>query len=274
MNGKDEIKQKVQEQFGKHANAYVNSETHAKGEDLPLLIEWLQPRPDWVVLDIATGGGHVAKTLAPHCRQVVATDLTIPMLEAAREAHLAEGIRQIMYVAADAEKLPFLGGSFDAVCCRIAAHHFPDPAAFVQEVARVLRPGGLFLLIDNVVPDADANPQAEEIGQFLNRFEALRDPSHVRCLSPSAWKELLEAAALQVKQERLRKKRFAFSPWVKRMAESREQEEAVERMLLQAAEPIRAYMDVTTEDGRVVAHQIDEWMVVSQKQAIKDMEIG
>ena len=38
MNGKDEIKQKVQEQFGKHANAYVNSETHAKGEDLPLLI--------------------------------------------------------------------------------------------------------------------------------------------------------------------------------------------------------------------------------------------
>ena len=52
-----------------------------------------------------------------------------------------------------AEALPFADASIDLVTCRIAPHHFDDVRKFVMESARVLRPGGLFGLVDNVSPD-------------------------------------------------------------------------------------------------------------------------
>ncbi len=74
---------------------------------------------------------------------------------------------------AGAEALPFADDRFDVVTCRIAAHHFADPVAFVQEVARVLRPGGLFLLVDNVAP------QDPVLAEAMTRIDRERDPSHV-----------------------------------------------------------------------------------------------
>jgi ubiquinone/menaquinone biosynthesis C-methylase UbiE len=153
MNEKSEaIKQKVQEQFGQHAQKYVTSTTHAKGSDLVLLKNWLHVDSSSIVLDIATGGGHVVKSLAPHVKQMFATDLTYEMLETAK-GHLNSTSSNIFYVIADAESLPFLENTFDAVTCRIAPHHFPNPNVFVQEVSRVLKPGGKFLLIDNIAPE-------------------------------------------------------------------------------------------------------------------------
>ncbi|EJL41032.1 class I SAM-dependent methyltransferase [Brevibacillus agri] len=264
MDKNQEVKQAVQQQFGKNAQEYVQSKTHAQGADLPLMVEWLSPQTSWKVLDIATGGGHVARTLAPLVELVVATDLTRPMLAAAAQAN--EQAPNILYVQADAEALPFLSETFDLVTCRIAAHHFPDPAAFVRETSRVLRPGGRFLFIDNVAPEE------EQLADFVNQVEKRRDPSHVRCLSVSEWRALHAACDLQERQARLRKKQFAFLPWVQRMSESPEQEQAVERMLLEATAEQQHYLGVKIEQGRVVAHQIDEWMVMCQKKGGNDDE--
>lgn len=256
----DAKKQAVQAQFGKHAEQYVTSQTHAKGEDLPLIVDWLQPKREWTVLDIATGGGHVARTLAPHVKWVAATDLTRPMLAAAARANREEGVENILYVQADAESLPFLDESFDLVTCRIAAHHFPHPAAFVREVERVLRPGGFFLFIDNVVPED------QEMAEWINRIEQMRDRSHVRCLAVSEWETLFSLHQLAAQKSRLRKKHFSFPQWVSRMAESREQEEAVEQCLLQAPEQVKAYLELVIEKNRVLTCQIDEWMVLCAKR--------
>jgi len=57
MEENRDVKRKVQDQFGRNAEKYVQSESHAQGDDLPLLLEWLQPEPDWMALDVATGGG-------------------------------------------------------------------------------------------------------------------------------------------------------------------------------------------------------------------------
>lgn len=260
MQKKDEIKQAVQQQFGKNAENYVQSKTHAKGSDLELLVEWIQPSKNWLVLDIATGGGHVARTLASHVDLVIATDLTRPMLEAASRANQQAKADNILYVQADAEALPFLDESFDAVTCRIAAHHFPDTPAFIREVSRVLRPGGAFLFIDNIVPeDAD-------LSAFVNQVEKMRDPSHVRCLSVSEWRALHKANGLHEIKQRQCKKRFEFMPWVQRTSESREQEEAVERFLLEATEAQQSYLELKIDQGRVLTHQIDEWMVLCKKE--------
>lgn len=54
MRGEDTLKQKVKQQFGRNAEKSVTSESHAKGNDLSILVKWIKPKPHWVVLDIAT----------------------------------------------------------------------------------------------------------------------------------------------------------------------------------------------------------------------------
>lgn len=254
-----QIKQKVKDVFGKNAEAYVTSESHSKAGDLSLLASWLQPQKDWVILDIATGGGHVAKTLSPHVSTVIVTDLTEQMLSNTRK-HLNEDYKNMFYVIADAENLPFLEGTFDAVTCRIAPHHFPNPKEFILEVARVLKPGGKFLLIDNVAPEE------ENLDVFMNTVEKLRDESHVRCLTVNEWRNHFKAANFQELQSLNRKKTFQFQSWVARTADSQEQMEKVEQYIVATNEEIQNYFSVIISDGRVQSHQIDEWMVLCEKR--------
>ncbi|MBV8790514.1 MAG: methyltransferase type 11, partial [Pseudolabrys sp.] len=74
----------VQEQFGKTAASYLTSAPHAKGKSLERLVELVQPQKTWRMLDVATGGGHVAYTFSPHVARVWATDITDEMLSMVR----------------------------------------------------------------------------------------------------------------------------------------------------------------------------------------------
>ncbi|SDN67061.1 Methyltransferase domain-containing protein [Paenibacillus sp. yr247] len=259
MENEQSIKQHVQQQFAKHADKYVTSESHAKGDDLALLLSWLPLENTWNVLDIATGGGHVAKQLSAHVRQVIATDLTRPMLAAAAD-HLKQAqCNNVTFVVADAEQLPFLDSSFDAVTCRIAAHHFPHPHLFLIEAARVLKPGGKLVLIDNVAP-AD-----EALRRFMNTFEAMRDTSHVRCLSVLEWQSLAEKAGLHVEQSELNRKQHKFAAWVMRTAENEEQAKNVEHFISEADQTLRDYFSVHIENSKLQSLQIDEWRALLSK---------
>ena len=103
------------ERFGQFAAGYVTNQTHAKGSELDRLIEIAQPQPYWIVLDVATGGGHTALKFAPHVAQVIASDLTPQMLEEARTFITGKGIANVEFKLADAEDLPFEDGRFDVV---------------------------------------------------------------------------------------------------------------------------------------------------------------
>ncbi|HEX5415698.1 MAG TPA: methyltransferase domain-containing protein [Chloroflexota bacterium] len=203
-------KARVQAQFGGSAAHYVASAGHAAGDDLDQLVAWAEGGPDRVALDVATGGGHTALALAPLYGRVVASDLTARMLAAA-EAFLRErGATNVTFEEADAESLPFPDAAFDCVSCRIAPHHFGRPADFVREAARVLRPGGIFLLVDSTVPEDPA------LVEFLNHAEKLRDPTHVRSLTRAEWRGLAEAAGLAVEAEEVFRKTHALAFWLER----------------------------------------------------------
>ncbi|MEW9671889.1 class I SAM-dependent methyltransferase [Ammoniphilus sp. 3BR4] len=253
-----QIKAKVQDQFGKNAEKYVASESHAKANDLSEMIDWLSPESNHVALDIATGGGHVTKALSPQVGQVFSTDLTLPMLEAAKR-HLDSTCKNVFYVQADSESLPFLEETFDIVVCRIAAHHFPNPERFVREVGRVLKPGGRFLLIDNVAPEQDG------LDVYMNQLEKLRDESHVRCYTTLEWKQWFVQANLQYERAVLRKKTHNFPVWVRRTTETEEQVRRVEEHILAGSQDMQSYFSVTVEEGEIKSLQIDEWMVMLQK---------
>jgi ubiquinone/menaquinone biosynthesis C-methylase UbiE len=200
-------RESVRERFGRAAQGYVSSPTHAAESDLARIVAVSGARPDSIVLDIATGGGHTAIALAPHVARVVATDITPEMLDSAREHAQRRGVTNIEFAIADAESLPFDDRAFDIVTCRIAAHHFPRPERFAAEVARVLRAGGTFVMQDQIVPEEPADAAVVE------SFESLRDPSHAHALPLSQWLALLEAAGLSVESVDVVVKRHPFLDW-------------------------------------------------------------
>jgi ubiquinone/menaquinone biosynthesis C-methylase UbiE len=236
--GNDDIKARVQDYFARTAEGYVASFSHRQGSDLDRLIEVGEWDASQRALDVATGGGHTALAVAPHVRQVTVTDLTPRMLEKAREFILAQGVTNAVFEVADAENLPFADGSFERVTCRIAPHHFPDRARFVREVARVLAPGGLFLLIDCMAP-TDAGLDA-----FDNRVEKWRDPSHGRSCTVEEWAAFFAEAGLTIEHREFFRKTHEYDDWTLRAQLPLDEKARLARFILGSDERILRYFEV------------------------------
>lgn len=182
------------------AEAYRTSEAHSSGPDLDLLVEWASGAR--TALDVATGGGHVARRLREAGLEVVTCDPSPGMQPD---------------VICRAEDLPFADGSFDVAACRVAAHHFDDVAAAVCELARV---APRVLVADNL-----------HLGEDVEQAEKLRDPSHVRNYSEAEWRGFLAAAGLEVEQVAFFDKPIELEPWLARTGCFGEEAERVRELL-------------------------------------------
>jgi hypothetical protein len=207
----------VSDVWSQRADAFRESATHREGPDLDLLVEWCEPGRDVKVLDVATGGGHVARRLREEGCTVVTVDP-------------APGMQPD--VVAAAERLPFEDGSFDVVTCRIAAHHFQDIRKAVTEMARVAQK--LVVIEDNVF-----------LGKRVEEAERLRDPTHVRCYSEPEWKDVLTKAGLEVEQVERFERRPVFEDWLERVDTPAAD-----------AERVRELLDDRVHDGRLALESI------------------
>ena len=176
-----DVKQSVQEHFGRAAESYASSWPHRGGPDLDAMLEAAELGGHERVLDVGCGAGHTAFAFAGGAQEVVALDLTEAMLEQTRAGARERDLANLEARSGDAEALPFDDASFDIVTSRLAAHHFPHVECFVAEAHRVLRPGGRLLVSDSVSPE-DATQDS-----YLQAIELLRDPSHVRNHRVSQW---------------------------------------------------------------------------------------
>ena len=204
--------------WSERAQLYRDSPLHREGEDLQLIVEWAEPGPGRTALDVATGGGHVARRLREEGCQVVTLDPSPGMQPD---------------VIARAEDLPFADGSFDVVATRIAAHHFDDVRGAVREMARVSRE---LVLIEDTLYESE---QVEEA-------ERLHDPSHVRSYSESEWRTFLEDADLEVEQVKLVEKRQPLEAWLERTGCAGEEAERVRELLAHRIE------DGTIRDTKIL----------------------
>lgn len=191
----DVIHHQVQEQFSATAAAYTTSVGHGDQAALQTLVELAEPRLTDRVLDIATGAGHTAIAFAPHVREVVAYDLTDAMLQETARNAAKRGVTNLTTSQGTAETLPFDNASFDVVTVRLASHHFADNEKAVIEMARVVRPGGRVVIVDNY------GPEDEALDTQLQHVEKLRDASHVRSYKLSVWRDALEKSGLKITQE-------------------------------------------------------------------------
>jgi SAM-dependent methyltransferase len=155
------------------------------------------------VLDVATGGGHVARRLREAGCDVVTTDSSPGMKPD---------------VVSRSEDLPFADRSFDCVVSRIAPHHFGDVRRAVEEMARVSND---VVVIEDTLFSSDRQEHAEK----------LRDPTHVRNYTEDEWVELLTGAGLEVEQRQHFEKVHPLEDWLARTGCEGEEAERVKELL-------------------------------------------
>lgn len=232
----------VKQQFGAAAARYATSSYHQLSPDLDAMLASVALRGDERVLDVGTGTGHTALAFAPHVGEVVGIDFTRGMLEEARRLAKEQGAPNVRFDEGDALALPYADDAFDLVTCRVCAHHFTDAARSVREVARVLRPGGFFLLVDSMAPE-DA---AEDT--FYNAIEVLRDRSHVRGYRESEWVAMFTAAGLVHEASELFGVPLDFDEWVARIGTPEAECGALRALFLSATDAIRGRFALRTEE--------------------------
>jgi SAM-dependent methyltransferase len=122
----------------------MRAELIGQRTDLLALLELLDDR--WIVGDLGCGTGHVSEVIAPSVRQVVAVDESGAMLTAARR-RLAP-LENVEVRSGRLEEIPIEEQALDAAIMFLVAHYVAEPAAVMEEVARVLKPGGRFVIVD------------------------------------------------------------------------------------------------------------------------------
>jgi SAM-dependent methyltransferase len=172
--------------WSSRAEAYRNAPEQREGADLDLIVAWAVGSQ--TALDVATGGGHVARRLREAGLEVVSADP-------------APGMQPD--VVCRAEDLPFADGSFDFVVSRIAPHHFDDIAAAIAEMARV---SSKLVVIEDTL----------YVSEQVEEAEKLRDPTHVRSYSEAEWRSFLEAAGLELEAVEQFEKRHPLEQWLDR----------------------------------------------------------
>src|SRR2546428_11629716 len=181
----------VQRPFGTTAPASVGTPTHAASEALERLVALARAQGGGRVVGVGTGVGHTLRRVAPLFRAAIGLDPPREMLAAGSGVLADAGVANALLVQADARAMPLATAAFDVATCRVAAHHFTDPARSFGEIARVLRPGGVLVLVANYAPDEPA------LDAVINTLETLRDASHVRNQTLDGWRALVEDAGMR-----------------------------------------------------------------------------
>ena len=188
---------------------YRDSPAHAEGDDLDQVVAWCEPAPGVTALDVATGGGHVGRRLRALGCVVTTCDA-------------AAGMEPD--VVCPAEELAFADRSFDVVVCRVAAHHFTDPARALREMARVAR--RLVVVEDTLYVD-----------ELVQRAEELRDATHVSHYTRDEFVAMLVDAGLELLAEARFPRRHVMDDWLSATGCAGAAAAEVRRLLAHVAEP-------------------------------------
>lgn len=234
-------------QFDRQSDLYGKSHILADTADVAELLAGIAPPAGGRSLDVATGGGHTALCTARMGWSVTAGDVSARMLENAKKLLRDEGLVLETHLF-PAEDIPFPDASFELVTVRVAPHHFSSPAKFVAEAARVLKPGGHFMLIDGSVPDND--PETEE---WLHAVEKWRDPSHGRFLTRSAWEALVAGSGLTIVSSTLHRKKQPDLKWYFDTADTPSDNRIQVLDAIHSASPaVRKALGLADDDGKIV----------------------
>jgi ubiquinone/menaquinone biosynthesis C-methylase UbiE len=202
---------KIRERFTETADAFARTVRRTRVEEAEELAKrvtaGLANAKKLLAIDLACGPGTYTRPLAARVRHAIGADLTPAMVEKARAEAARDGITNIEFVCADIYALPFADGEAGIVSCGYAFHHMTDPGRALAEMARVLRPGGRVAVTDIIVREGCD-------GEFQNRVERVRDPSHTSTQSLANFHALIRNLGLRVVSEHSHDNWHDFDVWM------------------------------------------------------------
>jgi SAM-dependent methyltransferase len=247
----------IRDEFAHQAESFASSPTMSIAETLEVLVDLAPADAGARWAEIACGPGLIARALAPRVAFVQGFDLTPAMIEKARADAAAAGVENVAFDLGDATALDVPDDTFDGAITRFSLHHIPAPVRVLEEMRRVVRPGGFVVAGDHVTDDAgDAAAWHEQI-------ERLRDPSHWACLTPSRIAALGERAGLEPDLERLVPFEIDFDEWIGRGSGGPANAALIERLLGEAPATVESFVVRDAGDRRLLAlrNSLHRWRV-------------
>lgn len=199
----------IQQEFTKQAHAYASNPTISDPDWARRLVTAVSPAANAHILEVATGPGYVAMAFARVADQVVGIDITDAPLAIAKTTKAERDLENVRFEKGDAAQLAFTDGSFDAVVCRLAFHHFANPETVLHEMVRVCRVGGTIAVEDLVASEHT------ERADYYNRWERLRDPSHTTALSLGQLLAMFAAAGLDLHHVQMERRPQVVEQWLR-----------------------------------------------------------
>ncbi|MEZ4623189.1 MAG: class I SAM-dependent methyltransferase, partial [Caldilineaceae bacterium] len=205
------------------------------------------------VMDVGTGTGRLALMLAEGgAREVVGVDISPAMLEMAeyfRLSSAAPQAKQVSFRLASAQRTPFRNESFDAVVCRLVLHQSHKPERILQEIVRLLKPGGILIVADLLGAD-DPVKRATQ-----NTIEARRNPSHVAAYSVEQYRKLINSAGLTIEHETAALFEQDIEDWLLDLEANPASRSVVREMMEAGLETDAAGLNVRHHSGKLVFDQ-------------------
>ena len=232
---------KVNQQFGQQANAYLTSKVHAQGADLEYLASFLTNYPNAEFLDMGCGAGHVSFIAAKLVKHVTAYDLSEQMLAVVEQTADERNLKNISTVHGYAEHQPFDDNYFDIVVSRYSAHHWQDVGKSLRELHRITKPNGKLIIMDVVSPGQPV------LDIWLQTIEALRDTSHVRDYTPGEWLTFLSEAGFTIDKIQRHRLPLIFDSWIKRMRTPNNLVDAIRTYQISASQDTKSYFELQSD---------------------------
>jgi SAM-dependent methyltransferase len=183
--------------FDRTADRYA---AMASRKDWSGFVDWCDPRPEDRALDVAGGSGALAGVLQPRVGSITVLDTSARLLE-----YVPEGIGRTI---GRAEQLPFADASFDLVTSVNSLHHIARPPRALDEMTRVLAPGGRIVLEDFIADDDPGRARRWE------EIERIRDPEHGRLITAGEPRVPLLGAGLDLDAEEVWLRVYEVDPWL------------------------------------------------------------
>jgi ubiquinone/menaquinone biosynthesis C-methylase UbiE len=238
--------------FTAQADGFNRSSAANDAQLLDAMLALAAPHASETWLEAACGPGVITRRLAPHVRGVHGVDLTPAMVDLARESAAAAGLTNATFAVGDATATGMADASFDGAITRFSLHHIPVPGRVLDELSRVVRPGGSIVVADHLADeDADGFAWSQEV-------ERLRDPSHWASLTRDRLRDHAAAAGLHAESETIVPIELDFDDWLRRGSEDPSVHRLVERLLDDA--PAGAPRFRVRRDGAARTLGLDVWI--------------
>lgn len=247
----------IRDEFAFQADSFARSPGMSLAETLGVVVDLVPTEPEARWVEIACGPGLIARAMAPRVGSVLGVDLTPAMVEKARAEAAAAGVENVGFEVGDATGLDLPDGSFDGAITRFSLHHIPAPVRVLEEMRRVVKPGG-WVVVADFVTDEDA-----EAAAWREEIERLRDPSHWALLTPSRIEALGERLGLIPDSRREVPFVVDFDEWLHRGSGGPANAELIERLVGEAPASARSFVVSGEGPGRTLSYRnsLHRWRV-------------